>query len=59
MVVVDANLLVALVSDDPRGHRVLQQLTDWLDHNVDIHAPTIAQYEVANALTRLVVSKAF
>lgn len=36
MVVVDANLLVALVSGDPRGSHVLQRFTDWLNHNVEI-----------------------
>ena len=40
MVVVDANLLVVLVSGDPRGNRVLQYFTDWLDNNIEIHAPT-------------------
>ncbi|HYX71522.1 MAG TPA: type II toxin-antitoxin system VapC family toxin [Nitrososphaera sp.] len=59
MVVVDANLLVALVSGDPRGNKVLQHFTDWLSHNVEIHAPTLAQYETANALTRLIVGSAF
>ena len=59
MVVVDANLLVALVSGDPRGNKVLQYFTDWLSHNVEIHAPVLAQYETANALTRLIVAGAF
>jgi predicted nucleic acid-binding protein len=59
MVVVDANLLVALVSGDPRGNKVLQHFTDWLSHNVEIHAPVLAQYETANALTRLIVAGAF
>ena len=59
MVIVDANLLVALVSGDPRGNKVLQHFTDWLSHNVDIHAPVLAQYETANALTRLIVGGAF
>jgi predicted nucleic acid-binding protein len=59
MVVVDANLLVALVSGDPRGNRVLQHFTDWLSQNVEIHAPVLAQYETANALTRLIVGGAF
>jgi predicted nucleic acid-binding protein len=59
MVVVDANLLVALVSGDPRGNKVLQRFTDWLSHNVEIHAPVLAQYETANALTRLIVGGAF
>lgn len=59
MVVVDANLLVALASGDSRGSAVLRHFNDWLDHNVEIHAPALAQYEVANAFTRLIVGGAF
>ncbi|HEV2912570.1 MAG TPA: type II toxin-antitoxin system VapC family toxin [Pyrinomonadaceae bacterium] len=59
MVVVDANLLVALVSGDTRGGKVLQYFTDWLNHNIEIHAPLLAKYETANALTRLIVGGAF
>ena len=59
MVVVDANLFVALVSGDSRGGQVLQQFIQWIDHDVELHAPTLAQYEIANALTRLVVAGAF
>ena len=39
MIVIDANLLVALVSGDPRGNKVLQYFTDWLNHSIEIHAP--------------------
>ena len=59
MIVIDANLLVALVSGDPRGGKVLQYFTDWLNRNVEIHAPLLAKYETANALTRLIVGGAF
>jgi len=59
MVVLDANLLVVLVSGDPRRLSVLQQITRWLDEGTDLHAPLLAQYEIANALTRLVASGAF
>lgn len=59
MPVVDANLLVILVSGDPRRNLVLRQICDWLDENVELHAPFLAQYEIANALTRLVVTGAF
>ncbi len=59
MVIVDANLLVALVSGDSRGKVVLQHFTDWLTRNVEIHAPFLARYETANALTRLIVGGAF
>jgi predicted nucleic acid-binding protein len=59
MPVLDANLLVVLVSGDPRRRSVLQQITRWLDEGVSLHTPLLAQYEIANALTRLVVSGAF
>ena len=59
MIVVDANLLVALVSGDPRGNKVLQCFTNWLSHNIEIHAPVLVQYEIVNALTRLIVGSAF
>ena len=59
MIVADANLLVALVSGDARGGLVFSHFTDWLDDNVEVHAPALAKYEVANALARLVVGGAF
>lgn len=59
MVVVDANLLVALVSGDPRGEKVRQQFLEWLDAETELHAPSLASYEAANALTRLIVAGAF
>jgi predicted nucleic acid-binding protein len=58
-VVVDSNLLVALVSGDPRGNLVSQAMLDWVNQGVDLHAPELARYEFANALTRLTVAKAF
>ena len=59
MVVVDANLLVVLVSGDPRRTLVLRKIGEWLDDDIQLHAPFLAQYEIANALTRLVVTGAF
>lgn len=58
-IVIDANLLVALVSGDPRGNRVSQAMLDWVNQGTDLHAPELARYELINALTRLVVGKAF
>jgi predicted nucleic acid-binding protein len=58
-VIVDSNLLVALVSGDPRGNRVSQAILDWVNLGVDLHAPELARYEFVNALTRLIVAKAF
>lgn len=59
MPVLDSNLLVVLVSGDPRRSLVLDQFKIWLDDNVELHAPVLAQYEIANALTRLLVSGGF
>jgi len=58
-IILDANLLVALVSGDPRGDQVSRSLLSWIDQEVDLHAPELAKYEVANALTRLIVGNAF
>jgi predicted nucleic acid-binding protein len=58
-IIVDANLLVALVSGDPRGDWVSQSFLDWVEQGVELHAPELAKYEVANALTRLIVGNAF
>ena len=59
LIVLDANLLVALVSGDPRGDQVSQSILNWIDQGIDLHAPELAKYEVANALTRLIVGNAF
>ena len=58
-IILDANLLVALVSGDPRGDLVSQSILSWIDQGIDLHAPELAKYEVANALTRLIVGNAF
>ena len=58
-IVLDANLLVALVSGDPRGDQVLQSLLSCVEQGIDLHAPELTKYEVANALTRLIVVNAF
>ena len=58
-IVLDANLLVALISGDPRGDQVSKSMLSWIDRGIDLHAPELAKYEVANALTRLIVGNAF
>src|SRR4029450_10082599 len=57
-VVVDASLLVALVSGDPRGDAVSARLAGWLAWGEGLHAPALTPFEVANALTRLVAAGA-
>ena len=54
--VVDANLLVTMISGDARGARVFEQIFAWIYEGVELVAPNLAPYEVINALTRLVVS---
>lgn len=56
MVVVDANLLVVLAGKDSRGLSVLNCFADWIDQDIEIHAPELARYECANALTRIIVA---
>lgn len=58
-IVVDSNLLVAVVSGDPRGDRVSEFILDCIERGLDLHAPALARYEVANAFTRLIVASAF
>jgi predicted nucleic acid-binding protein len=55
-VVVDASLLVALVSGDPRAEAVGARLAGWLASAEELHAPALTPFEVANGLTRLVAA---
>lgn len=58
-VVVDSNLIVVLVNGDPRGERALRLFQDWRRQEIKIHAPDLAYYEIANALTRSIVARLF
>jgi predicted nucleic acid-binding protein len=58
-VVIDSNLLIVLVTGDPRGEKVSAQFTNWIEQNIPLHAPDLVPYEVANALTRAIVAQAF
>lgn len=57
-VVLDASLLVALVSGDPRADAVGAKLAGRLASGEELHAPTMTPFEVANGLTRLVAAGA-
>jgi predicted nucleic acid-binding protein len=57
-VVIDASLLVAVVSGDPRADAVSARLAGWLASGEALHAPALTQFEVANGLTRLVAAGA-
>ena len=54
-VVLDSNLLVALVTKDERAPAIGRQMSALAQSGEDLHAPTLLRYEVANALTRKVV----
>lgn len=58
-VILDANLLIVLVNNDPRGEKVFTQLSDWIEQATPLHMPYLALYEIANALTRSIVAEAF
>lgn len=53
-VVVDANVVVALVVADERQDAVRVHLERWLEAGEELHAPSVLPYEVANLLARLV-----
>ncbi len=55
--VLDANLLVALVTRDPRRPVVAAQFEAWDEAEEPLHAPALIRYEVANALTGLLAAQ--
>ena len=57
-VVLDASLLLALVSGDPRADAASARLAGWLASGEGLHAPALTPFEVASGLTRLVAAGA-
>jgi predicted nucleic acid-binding protein len=55
-VVVDANLVVVLNAPDPRRPAVRDLFDRWREADETLHAPDLILYEVANALTGLLVA---
>jgi predicted nucleic acid-binding protein len=53
-VVLDANVLVALLVADEHQPAARAHLEDWLAAGEELHAPGVLPYEVANVLARLV-----
>lgn len=51
-VVIDASALVALIAREPESEAVTRRVTSWVRESVELHAPALARYEIANALTR-------
>jgi len=54
-VVIDSNLLIVLATDDSRKPVVEAQFDAWEAEDEELHAPSLIRYEIANALTRLLV----
>lgn len=51
-VVVDASVLLALVLKEPHAETVGRLLGQWADDGSVLHAPDLARYEIASALTK-------
>jgi predicted nucleic acid-binding protein len=55
-VVLDANFLVALITQHPLRTSAYGLFQQWLDQKVELHAPKLIHYEVTSALTQLIGS---
>jgi predicted nucleic acid-binding protein len=53
-VVVDASIAIKWVLKETDSHIALALLNDWIDREIEIHAPSLLTYEVTNALYRRV-----
>jgi predicted nucleic acid-binding protein len=51
-VVIDASALIALIAREPESDAVTVHFAGWISDRVELHAPELARYEIANALTR-------
>lgn len=49
---IDANVLIAFALDEPHGKQVGDLLVGWEQDGTSVHAPVLAQYEIASVLTR-------
>lgn len=51
-VVIDANALVAFVTNEPAADAIERLLTEWATAKTAVHSPTLARYEIANAFAK-------
>jgi len=58
-IIVDANLMVALVTQHLHREAVYRQFEHWADQGATLHAPDLAYSEVTNALTRMISAGLF
>jgi predicted nucleic acid-binding protein len=50
-VVIDASVMLALVLEEPHTETVADLVDRWVAEGTELHAPLLAQYEIASALT--------
>ena len=55
-VVIDSNVVVAMVTKDARAATVGSTVRALAEGGEELHAPSLLRYEVANALTRKIVA---
>lgn len=53
-IVIDANLVIVVVGNDPRSRIAEARIDEWARNGEDLHAPSLLPYEVASGLTRIV-----
>jgi predicted nucleic acid-binding protein len=58
-VVVDANALVAFVTNEQAAPKVAELLREWGSEGTSLNAPALARYEIANALTKKAAAGSF
>ncbi|MGK7955452.1 MAG: type II toxin-antitoxin system VapC family toxin [Crocosphaera sp.] len=58
-VVLDANFIIAAITPNPFREAAEKLLKTWENEATDLHAPELARYEIANALTRSVSAGIF
>jgi predicted nucleic acid-binding protein len=56
-VVIDSSLLIALASGDERSPAVHRCFTEWIEADIDLHAPVLVWYEVVSGIAQLVYDK--
>jgi len=53
-VVVDASVVLVLVSGDSRREAAQRAMREWVTRGERVHAPSLMPYEVASGMTRLI-----
>lgn len=54
-VVIDSSALIALAVIEPNAQAIAERLRQWDQAGEDLHAPILARYEIASAMTKKVI----